>query len=139
MSGLGKIRLMCRGHYASISAASFNSFALKEEIMKAISDCGFEHPSEGGKIGTSGYLMFSAGAVHSQGNLQGRYSLPGPLGNGKDVRVCHLRSSQHSALLERSAFCLLRSFVDQLRSILPYSRDGRSSDQAVLQPRKVPS
>ena len=30
-----------------MSAASFASFALKDEIMKAITDFGFEHPSEG--------------------------------------------------------------------------------------------
>ena len=36
-----------RGHYAGVGGSGFQSFFLKEEIMKAISECGFEHPSEG--------------------------------------------------------------------------------------------
>lgn len=37
----------CRGHYAGVGGSGFQSFFLKDEIMKAISECGFEHPSEG--------------------------------------------------------------------------------------------
>lgn len=36
-----------RGHYAGVGGSGFQSFFLKDEIMKAISECGFEHPSEG--------------------------------------------------------------------------------------------
>lgn len=36
-----------RGHYAGVGGTGFQSFFLKDEIMKAISECGFEHPSEG--------------------------------------------------------------------------------------------
>ena len=33
--------------YASIHAAGFKEFLLKPELIRAIGDCGFEHPSEG--------------------------------------------------------------------------------------------
>jgi hypothetical protein len=33
--------------YASIHASGFKEFLLKPELIRAIGDCGFEHPSEG--------------------------------------------------------------------------------------------
>ena len=33
--------------YSGVNSAGFRDFMLKPEIMKAITDCGFEHPSEG--------------------------------------------------------------------------------------------
>lgn len=39
--------ILYRGHYAGVGGSGFQSFFLKDEIMKAISECGFEHPSEG--------------------------------------------------------------------------------------------
>ncbi|KAK8810927.1 hypothetical protein WA538_000614, partial [Blastocystis sp. DL] len=35
-----------KGHYVGVGASGFQNFFLKEELMKAISECGFEHPSE---------------------------------------------------------------------------------------------
>lgn len=35
-----------KGHYAGIHASTFKEFVLKAEILKAVTDCGFEHPSE---------------------------------------------------------------------------------------------
>jgi ATP-dependent RNA helicase UAP56/SUB2 len=35
-----------KGHYAGIHASGFSEFLLKEELTRAIVDCGFEHPSE---------------------------------------------------------------------------------------------
>mmetsp|Transcript_17474 Transcript_17474/g.19741 ORF Transcript_17474/g.19741 Transcript_17474/m.19741 type:complete len:419 (-) Transcript_17474:1499-2755(-) len=35
-----------KGHYAGIHSSSFKDFLLKAEILKSITDCGFEHPSE---------------------------------------------------------------------------------------------
>jgi ATP-dependent RNA helicase UAP56/SUB2 len=39
-----------RGSYVSIHASGFKDFLLKPELLRAIMDCGFEHPSEGLKI-----------------------------------------------------------------------------------------
>jgi ATP-dependent RNA helicase UAP56/SUB2 len=39
-----------RGSYVSIHASGFKDFLLKPELLRAIMDCGFEHPSEGKKI-----------------------------------------------------------------------------------------
>jgi ATP-dependent RNA helicase UAP56/SUB2 len=36
-----------RGSYVSIHASGFKDFLLKPELLHAIMDCGFEHPSEG--------------------------------------------------------------------------------------------
>ncbi|KAK8791307.1 ATP-dependent RNA helicase [Blastocystis sp. subtype 4] len=35
-----------KGHYVGVGASGFQSFFLKDELMKSISECGFEHPSE---------------------------------------------------------------------------------------------
>jgi len=37
-----------RGTYVSIHSSGFRDFLLKPELLRAIVDCGFEHPSEGG-------------------------------------------------------------------------------------------
>ena len=34
-----------------VGASGFQSFFLKDELMKSISECGFEHPSEGRFVG----------------------------------------------------------------------------------------
>eukprot|EP00444_Apocalathium_aciculiferum_P028970 CAMPEP_0183430506 /NCGR_PEP_ID=MMETSP0370-20130417/51707_1 /TAXON_ID=268820 /ORGANISM="Peridinium aciculiferum, Strain PAER-2" /LENGTH=95 /DNA_ID=CAMNT_0025615877 /DNA_START=74 /DNA_END=358 /DNA_ORIENTATION=+ len=35
-----------KGSYAAIHASGFKDFLLKPELLRAIVDCGFEHPSE---------------------------------------------------------------------------------------------
>ncbi len=36
-----------KGAYVSIHSSGFKDFLLKPELLRAIMDCGFEHPSEG--------------------------------------------------------------------------------------------
>lgn len=36
-----------KGSYVGVHSTGFRDFLLKPELMKAITDCGFEHPSEG--------------------------------------------------------------------------------------------
>jgi ATP-dependent RNA helicase UAP56/SUB2 len=36
-----------KGSYSGIHATGFRDFLLKPELVRAIVDCGFEHPSEG--------------------------------------------------------------------------------------------
>jgi hypothetical protein len=36
-----------KGSYVSIHTSGFRDFLLKSELVRAIADCGFEHPSEG--------------------------------------------------------------------------------------------
>ncbi len=38
-----------KGTYVSIHSSGFRDFLLKPELLRAIVDCGFEHPSEGKK------------------------------------------------------------------------------------------
>lgn len=35
-----------KGHYASVHVSGFRDFLLRPEVVRAIADCGFEHPSE---------------------------------------------------------------------------------------------
>ena len=39
-----------KGSYVSIHSSGFRDFLLKPELLRAIVDCGFEHPSEGEKF-----------------------------------------------------------------------------------------
>jgi len=36
-----------KGSYVGIHSTGFRDFLLKKELVRAITDCGFEHPSEG--------------------------------------------------------------------------------------------
>lgn len=36
-----------KGSYVGIHSTGFRDFLLKPELQRAITDCGFEHPSEG--------------------------------------------------------------------------------------------
>ena len=36
-----------KGSYVGIHSTGFRDFLLKPELLRAIGDCGFEHPSEG--------------------------------------------------------------------------------------------
>ena len=38
-----------KGSYAGIHSSGFRDFLLKSELLLAVTDCGFEHPSEGTK------------------------------------------------------------------------------------------
>lgn len=41
-----------KGHYVGVHASGFKDFLLKAELLRALVDCGFEHPSEGERRGT---------------------------------------------------------------------------------------
>lgn len=36
-----------KGSYVGVHATGFRDFLLKPELLRAITDCGFEHPSDG--------------------------------------------------------------------------------------------
>lgn len=46
-SGDAPAKKEVKGTYVSIHSSGFRDFLLKPEILRAIVDCGFEHPSEG--------------------------------------------------------------------------------------------
>ena len=43
----GADKKVAKGNYVSIHSSGFRDFLLKPELLRAIVDCGFEHPSEG--------------------------------------------------------------------------------------------
>lgn len=46
-AGDGPAKKDVKGTYVSIHSSGFRDFLLKPELLRAIVDCGFEHPSEG--------------------------------------------------------------------------------------------
>lgn len=49
-----------KGNYVSIHSSGFRDFLLKPELLRAIVDCGFEHPSEGKKLRSQAVQNFTA-------------------------------------------------------------------------------
>ncbi len=45
--GEAGVKKEVKGTYVSIHSSGFRDFLLKPELLRAIVDCGFEHPSEG--------------------------------------------------------------------------------------------
>lgn len=46
-TGDAPVKKDVKGTYVSIHSSGFRDFLLKPELLRAIVDCGFEHPSEG--------------------------------------------------------------------------------------------
>lgn len=55
-AGAGDQKKGVKGTYVSIHSSGFRDFLLKPEILRAIVDCGFEHPSEGMLLSFPKYL-----------------------------------------------------------------------------------
>lgn len=47
VDGVDIVKKDVKGTYVSIHSSGFRDFLLKPELLHAIVDCGFEHPSEG--------------------------------------------------------------------------------------------
>lgn len=47
-----------KGSYVGIHSTRFDDFLLKPELLRAIQDCGFEHPSEGMPLFLSKHIPF---------------------------------------------------------------------------------
>lgn len=71
-----------KGSYVGIHSTGFRDFLLKPEILRAISDLGFEHPSEGLFSWQHASLTCSPAGVHPAGHPRHRRSLPGQVGYG---------------------------------------------------------
>lgn len=57
-----------KGSYVSIHSSGFRDFLLKPELLRAIIDCGFEHPSEG-----EGHLVVFSGCVYQPVNMMNTF------------------------------------------------------------------
>ena len=70
-----------RGTYSGIQAASFRDFLLKPALLQAITDCGFEHPSEGISIcaffRSSPSFSLSSTTMHPTSHKRRRYFMSG--------------------------------------------------------------
>lgn len=51
----GKVGDQAKAGYVGIHSSGFKDFLLKPELLRAIVDCGFEHPSEGNKSISSSF------------------------------------------------------------------------------------
>lgn len=92
-----------KGSYVSIHSSGFRDFLLKPELLRAIVDCGFEHPSEGalpqlparprgGGHPTLGVtdmsLTPSPARVHSAGHPGYGCPVSGQVWDGQDGGLC---------------------------------------------------
>lgn len=83
-----------KGTYVSIHSSGFRDFLLKPEILRAIVDCGFEHPSEGKKINQmyifvcNIYDPYSATRMHTSGRLGHGHPLSSQVWYGKNCCLC---------------------------------------------------
>lgn len=83
--------------YVGVHSTGFRDFLLKPELLRAIVDCGFEHPSEGMLLFFIDIeinlisLSISPAGVHSSGHPRYGCFVPGRFWNGKDCRFrpCH--------------------------------------------------
>ena len=48
-----------KGTYVGIHSTGFRDFLLKPELLRAIVDCGFEHPSEGTNYKSTSFAILS--------------------------------------------------------------------------------
>lgn len=65
-----------KGTYVSIHSSGFRDFLLKPEILRAIADCGFEHPSEGKPSHNTFFVsFFSSYALRRRFRARQRYML----------------------------------------------------------------
>lgn len=80
-----------KGSYVSIHSSGFRDFLLKPELLRAIVDCGFEHPSEGGGCvgGSPGAVLGSLGqpwgcvCVGALGQPRGLWGVPRACAGGQ--------------------------------------------------------
>lgn len=79
-----------KGSYVSIHSSGFRDFLLKPELLRAIVDCGFEHPSEGAP---GLWVSHQAGGWCRQPRCQGScLTLAGRLGAlGAGVPALHVQ------------------------------------------------
>lgn len=77
-----------KGSYVGIHSTGFRDFLLKPELLRAIVDCGFEHPSEGKwrqkkkPTWQSLTCFFSAASLYSSVDSRHRCALPGQVRSG---------------------------------------------------------
>ncbi|KAG9394081.1 DEAD/DEAH box helicase [Carpediemonas membranifera] len=101
-----------KGNYAGVQSSGFSDFFLKPELLNAISDCGFEHPSEvqqecipNALLGLDILCQAKSGmgktAVFTLATLQ---QLPVYDGNVTVLVVCHTRELAFQIASEYSRF-----------------------------------
>ncbi|AWU74490.1 ATP-dependent RNA helicase SUB2 [Pichia kudriavzevii] len=101
-----------KGSYVSIHTSGFKDFLLKEELLRAIGDCGFEHPSEVQQqcipqsiLGNDVLCQAKSGlgktAVFVLSSLQQLDATPGEIST---VVICHTRELAYQIKNEYTRF-----------------------------------
>jgi len=83
-------KVMKKG-YVGVHSTGFRDFLLKPELLRAIVDCGFEHPSEGMHpfLCIADILLCNSSArMYSSSYSRYGCSLPGCFWYGKDCSFC---------------------------------------------------
>jgi len=109
----GDAKEVKKGHYVGIHASGFRDFILKPELLRAVVDCGFEHPSEvqhecipqallgmdiicQAKSGMGKTAVFVLATCHQLQPTDGEVSV---------VVICHTRELSFQISKEYARFC----------------------------------
>ncbi|CAN3357283.1 ATP-dependent RNA helicase Sub2p [Diutina catenulata] len=126
-----------KGSYVGIHATGFRDFLLKPELLRAIGDCGFEHPSEVQQVcipqsilGTDVLCQAKSGlgktAVFVLSTLQQLDPVPGEIST---VVVCHTRELAYQIKNEYSRFS---KYMPDVRTEVFYGGSPIKKDIQVL-------
>ncbi|OWB51077.1 hypothetical protein B5S27_g2634 [[Candida] boidinii] len=90
-----------KGSYVGIHTTGFRDFLLKPELLRAIADCGFEHPSEGNDVLCQAKSGLGKTAVFVLSTLQQLDPTPGEV---SAVVICHTRELAYQIKNEYTRF-----------------------------------
>ncbi|CAF0863233.1 unnamed protein product [Didymodactylos carnosus] len=126
-----------RGTYVSIHASGFKDFLLKPELLRAIMDCGFEHPSEvqhesipQAILGTDIVCQAKSGmgktAVFVLATLQQLEPVEGQV---VAIIICHTRELAFQISREYERFC---KYMTQVRVAVFFGGLPTKNDEDIL-------
>ncbi|EME48497.1 hypothetical protein DOTSEDRAFT_67510 [Dothistroma septosporum NZE10] len=140
VSGSGAAQ--AKGSYVGINSASFRDFLLKPELLKAITDCGFEHPSEVQQVcipqailGTDVLCQAKSGlgktAVFVLSTLQ---QIEPVAGEASVLVMCHTREL---AFQIKNEYARFSKYMPEVKTAVFYGGTDINKDKALLKDKET--
>ncbi|CAN3376575.1 hypothetical protein DIURU_002675 [Diutina rugosa] len=131
-----------KGSYVGIHATGFRDFLLKPELLRAIGDCGFEHPSEVQQVcipqsilGTDVLCQAKSGlgktAVFVLSTLQQLDPVPGEVST---IIICHTRELAYQIKNEYARFA---KYMPSVKTEVFYGGTSEKKDIALLKDKET--
>ncbi|KAF7999568.1 hypothetical protein HF325_006244 [Metschnikowia pulcherrima] len=131
-----------KGSYVGIHATGFRDFLLKPELLRAIGDCGFEHPSEVQQVcipqsilGTDVLCQAKSGlgktAVFVLSTLQQLDPIPGEIST---LVICHTRELAYQI---RNEYARFSKYMPDVRTDVFYGGSPIARDLEKLQNKET--